>query len=347
MKKIEIKNLLIEFSDFIQSLLFLGSIVNAIMAPVIKNLDKSKLPECLVIYSDFFSIFSFTYILNCVILTLFVVKLVITLINSNKKNNHKLIDFVARLHRDYIHDMRNHIYALEKTKKEILNIDIQERSKEYEQLYNAEFRILENVAQKCVDQISDIINEYMGMPGDGKSSICTCIKMVSVFESEEEISQRSLTTLARSKNTSNKRKQSMAKNIVGQNTDFLDLSKGYRNFFYGVDLKNKFKKGEYNNSTPNFSYDSTIVVPIRFADSASEVSVLPSYNYKKKRKVEIKIKRDVDIVGYLCIDTEKKLHEWEDYDEVVKVVKILSIYADSLYVYLRSFQQTFALKMED
>lgn len=343
MKKTSIKNFFIEFSDFIQSLLFLGSIVNAIMAPAIENFDKSKLPECLVIYSNFFSISSFKYILNCAVLTFFIVKLVIILVYRNKKNNQKLIDFVDRLHKDYIHDMRNHIHVLEKTEKEILNMDILNKSREYEQLYNAEFRILENVAQKCVDQISDIINEYMGMPIDSENGICTCIKMVSVFESEKDISQRSLITLARSKNTSNRRKQSITKNIIGQNTDFLDLSKGYRNVFYGIDLKNKFKKGEYNNSTPNFSYDSTIVVPIRVADSVSEVSVLPSY--KKKRKVEIKIKRDVDIVGYLCVDTVKKLHEWEKYDEVVKVVKILSIYADSLYVYLRAFQQTFVLEM--
>lgn len=345
MKKTSIKNFLIEFSDLIQSLLFLCSIVNAIMAPVIENLDKSKLPECLVVYSNFFSISSFKYILNCAVLTFFVVKLVIVLGYRNKKNNQKLIDFADRLHKDYIHDMRNHLHALEKTEKEILNIDIEDESKEYERLYNTEFRMLEIVSQKCVDQISDIINEYMGMPMDSANGICTCIKMVSVFESDKDISQRSLITLARSKNTSNRRKQSITKNIIGENTDFLDLSKGYRNVFYGIDLKNKLKKGEYNNSTPNFSYDSTIVVPIRFADSVSQVSILPSY--KKKRKVEIKIKRDVDIVGYLCIDTVKKLHEWKKYDEVAKVVKILAIYADTLYVYLRTFQQTFYLGEEN
>lgn len=345
MKKTSIKNFLIEFCDLIQSLIFLGTIVNAIMAPVLENLDKSKLPECLVVYSNFFSITSFKYILNCAVLTFFIVKLVIILMYRNKHNNQKLIDFVDHLHKDYIHHMRNHIHALEETEKEISNIDIKDKPKEYERLYNSEFKILENVAQKCVDQISDIINESMGMPSDCVNSICTCIKMVSVFESDKDISQRSLITLARSENSSNKRKQSITKNIIGQNTDFLDLSNGYRNVFYGIDLKNKFQKGEYNNSTPNFSYDSTIVVPIRFADSVLDVSVSPSY--KKKRKVEIKIKRDVDILGYLCIDTAKKLHEWEKYDEVTKVVKILSIYADSLYVYLRTFQQTFILEMED
>lgn len=179
----------------------------------------------------------------------------------------------------------------------------------------------------------------MGMPHEGKSSICTCIKMVSIYEKDKPISERSLITLARSKNSSATRMDKTKKNVIGQNTDFLDLSKGYRNYYVGVNLIDKFKKGEYNNSTPNFAYESTVVVPIRFSDVYSDIKVA-----SKEKRVEIKVRSDVDIVGYLCIDTEKVLNEWKKADEVKKVVKMLAVYADSLYIYLSAFRRTFSNK---
>lgn len=334
---------IVGFADLVQSLIFIGTIINSVMAPVLDKFDELKLPQFIIGYVNFFNIHSIQYFVNCAIMVFFIVKLVIVLKFQNKKRNEEIISVIDCLHTNYIHDMRNHIHDLEKLEKRTFDMSNKDDVKNYEDLYNSHYKILGIVAQQCVNQISDIINECMGMPNKGKESICTCIKMVSIYEKDKPISERSLITLARSKNSSRKRMQNVGKHIIGKNTDFLDLSKGYRNFYYGINLKNKFEKREYNNSTPDFSYESTVVVPIRFSDMHSTVNFFPEK--KKKSRLEIQIKNDVDIIGYLCIDTEKILQEWENSKQVEKIVKILAFYADSLYVYLSIFQKTFMIDM--
>ena len=240
--------------------------------------------------------------------------------------------------------MRDHMHQLEETENllpgEIHNKDI----KEFENHYNNEYKRLGNITQECVNQVSDVINELMGMPEKGRGSICACIKMISIHEKDKPIAERSLITLARSKNSSSKRKRKTEKDVIGKNTDFLALSEGYRNYYYGIDLRKKFEKGDYINSTPNFSYESTIVVPIRYTNLEPKVKVVSK---GKKKQVEINVKNDVDIVGYLCIDTEKVLYDWENNDEVKEIVKILAVYADTLYVYLSAFRRTFGKEIGD
>lgn len=327
-----------------QSLIFIGSIINTVIAPLIGKIEEVEFPQFIIQYADFFNTTSVEYMINCCIMVFFIIKLVFETIHKNKKRIDTLVSVMDSLHSGYIHDMRDHIHDLEEVAKTTYNMDFNKNLKEYEALYNAEYKVLEKVVQQCVDQISDFINDCMGLSEDTSDTICTCVKMVSIHEEEKAISERSVITLARSRNSSRKRKQGTGKHTIGKNTDFLDLSKGYRNFYSGVNLKDKFKKGEYDNSTPDFSYESTVVVPIRFSDLHSNVSIVPAKG--KKKRVEIKIQSDVDIVGYLCIDTEKVLHEWENKDDVEKIVKILAFYADSLYVYLSTFQRTFTVKME-
>lgn len=335
---------LVAFTDFIQALIFIGSSINTVLAPLLGKIGSEKLPELLKKYADFFSLFSIQYIVNCVILVALFTKFLLVAIRGNIKKSKTVIDIMDFLHADYIHDMRTHIHKLAKAEKNISKMDLPKQVKEFEELYNNEYKSLQNVAQKCVNQVSDVLNECLGTSDDKKDTICTCIKMVSIHEKDKPISERSVITLARSRNSSSKRSRKIGKHIIGENSDFLDLSKGYRNYFFGVNLKDKFDKGEYNNSTPNFSYESTIVVPIRFSDMYSKVDVVPIAG--KKKKLEINIKSDVDIAGYLCIDSEKVFHEWEKIENVEKIVKVLAFYADSLYIYLSTFQKTFTIEME-
>lgn len=334
--KEKLKDSIINITEFIQSLIFIGSLINAVMAPVIGKLEKVNLPKCVEQYAEFFNTTSMVYAINWIILLFFAIKLFVVIMSNNIKRNTALIGLMDALHINYIHDMRNSIYRLEEI---TLSKNIAENTN-YEVLYNAEYKLLEHVAQKCVNQVSEVLNDCMGLPRTGKTSICTCIKMVSIYEKEKPISERSVITLARSANSSSAR--TTEKHIIGKNSDFLDLSKGYRNFYSGINLKKQFEQGEYQNSTKDFAYESTIVVPIRCADIQSAVSVAPTEG--RNKEVEIKIQSNIDIVGYLCIDTEKVLREWGKIENVEKVVQVLAFYADSLYIYLSAFRKAFTVE---
>lgn len=332
-----IKDAVVDFADFVQSIIFIGSIINAVAAPIIKIFEDMPLPNWISKYSEIFNVTSIGYLVNCIIMVVFIVKLVVVITLKNTTKNEELIHIIDCLHTNYIHNMRNHIHHLEETEK-LLPKKLYKNIEKFERYYNDEYKTLESITQDCVNQVSDVINEFIGMPAAGKSSICACIKMISIHEKNKTIEERSLVTLARSKNSTNERKQKNKKDIIGKNTDFLDLSEGYRNYYYGIGLREKYESGEYINSTPNFSYESTIVVPIRYTSLKKEIKI---NSEEKKKQIEINVKNDVDIVGYLCIDTEKVFSDWEKSDEVKKVVKILALYADTLYIYLSAFRKTF------
>lgn len=337
-KRESVKDVVIGYVDFVQSLIFIVSIVNAIIAPIVKKFKDIALPSLIRKYVDFFDFSSTVYWINCIIMALFVIKLIYVITKKNRNSSKELIDIIDCIHTNYIHCMRDHMHQLEETEN-LLSKDINDDVKKFERYYNDEYKRLESIAQECVNQVSNVLNKFVGMPEKGKDSICTCIKMISINEKDKPIAERSLITLSRSENSSNKRRiRKNKKDIIGENTDFLDLSNGYRNYFYGVGLKEKYKRGEYKNSTLNFSYESTIVVPIRYTNLKQEVEVISE---KGRKRIEITVKNDIDIVGYLCIDTEKKIYDWKKRDEVKEIVKILALYADTLYVYLSAFRKTF------
>ncbi len=317
-----------------QDVIFFCTVVNTVIAPGIQVTKRAfTFPDWVIKYSEFFKIKSFNYWINAAILAFFFIKLIIVVFKKNETKDEELLSIIDSLHKYYFHNMRNHIYQLEETEHllpKAVHCDINK----FERYYNDEYKKLENIAQDCVNQVSEVINDFMGLPRNDKKSICACIKMISIYEKNKPIAKRSLITLARSQNSSHKRIQKNKKDIIGENTDFLDLSEGFRNYYYGVGLREKYKKGEYANSTIDFSYESTIVVPIRYTSLKREIK-------RNKKQIEINVKNDVDIVGYLCIDTEKKLTDWENNAEVKNIVKILALYADTLYIYLSAFRRTF------
>lgn len=69
-----------------------------------------------------------------------------------------------------------------------------------------------------------------------------------------------------------------------RNSDFFEILNGNRDVFIGDNLKKLHKEKKYFNSHSDFSYDSTVVVPIRTLNDND----------------------DFDNIGFLCVDSEEK-----------------------------------------
>lgn len=331
--------------DIVESIAFVGSCFNAVMIPVIeKSSFLSILPEFALMYIDFFNSESGKYIINCLVLTFLIIKLFVVCYKNNRQHNETVINLMGDLHDKCIHDMRDHLHSLTSIKDAIC-------SKNYNKVFAEEFKKLQNISKQCVDQLSDIINGQMGLLNDVKP-VCACIKMIGNTESTP-IAKKPVITLARSYNTQDDRIKKSDVAIIEENTDFLDLSYGYRNYFSGTNLKEKFAKSQYKNSSINFKYESTIVVPIRYNGlnvniKTKEDNQKKNKGQKRKRKqkkqiVEINTQSNLDLIGYLCIDTERILKDWEEYKKVKKILKILSVYADLMYIYIRAFMDSFGV----
>lgn len=163
------KNFIVGFTDFFQSLIFIGSIANTIIAPIIKMFEKMSLPSWISKYSEIFDMKSIGYWINCVVMVFFIIKLVIVITHKNQDKNEELINIMDCLHTNYIHNMRDHIHELEET-EDLLPRKKHKDIKNIEKNYNYEFKRLENITQECVNQVSDVINGFMGMPEEGKAT---------------------------------------------------------------------------------------------------------------------------------------------------------------------------------
>ena len=84
-KRGKIKNAIVEFSDFVQSSIFILSVVNTIMAPLIKMFEKMSLPSWISKYGEIFDVKSIVYWINCAIMVLFIVKLGVVITQKNEE----------------------------------------------------------------------------------------------------------------------------------------------------------------------------------------------------------------------------------------------------------------------
>lgn len=256
------------------------------------------------------------------------------------ESNKRIIGLMTGMHDKYIHLMRNHIVELETLGETILQLNLAEKEdrKTYEKYFDREHLTLENNLTNCVNNIQNVLDEMMGFKTGDPEAICVCIKMVGIGENSKAAEKRTLITIARSSNTKKYRKRPLQKDIIGDNSDFLELSRGYKNMYYGTNLRQKHEKGVYLNSSRGFEYESTIVVPIRYR------VVKTSHKIDDNRKsVRVILDAKSDIAGFLCIDSTKIIPEWEKSEKVRDIVNVLSPYADSLYIYLHSFFKVFDL----
>jgi hypothetical protein len=178
--------------------------------------------------------------------------------------------------------------------------------------------------QKIVDALADILSTSSGY------TVCVCLKYFVTdtdgvnpkYDKKPEDYQ--LKVLCRSQNT-DRRRITEELSQVGLNTDFLQIMKDDKSYFWSRDLTKtdqklrELEQGCYSNSTPIWSqfYNSTIVVPIRI-----KRSIYP-YDPSNERYL---------LLGFLCADslsTSAFPNQHASY-----YVDIIKGVADALFPYL-------------
>lgn len=100
------------------------------------------------------------------------------------------------------------------------------------------------------------------------------------------------------------------------------------NCVFGSSNLHKIKEsGQYINDSVNWKndkYTSTLVTPIRYYN-----------NNSNNNDTNIKS----DIIGFLCIDSEDEIKEWENEDSFE--LQLLATFSDILYVYIKEFYRCF------
>lgn len=230
----------------------------------------------------------------------------------------KLTEF---LHKQLIHKVRNNIVELEP-----LLLKLQQYSKEgnieaISESYKSEIIRLKKNLKCYVDQLSEYLTKYRG------TTISICIKAFKKRDrNRNEFLSEEIISLVRSSNTEHIRNNNEI-TIIGQNTDFTNLCKGQIVFFGSSNLHKIKESGQYINDSVNWKndkYTSTLVTPIRYYN-----------NNSNNNDTNIKS----DIIGFLCIDSEDTIKEWENEDSFE--LQLLATFSDILYVYIKEFYRCF------
>lgn len=227
-------------------------------------------------------------------------------------------NFVQKLHIKFIHDIRDNVKELDKTEKILCNgnadvIQITRKSM---------FQILANNMQNYVDFISELLTEYC------KTTISVCIKIVTI--ENNDINNPLAMTLVRSTNTRKKRLKNNETVKINENDDFKYLYNGANTFFGAADLISKHNEGNYNVEERidiwKDKYKSTLIAPIRYYSKHS-----------RNNNVDV----EFEILGFLCIDANEILPQWEDINSYE--LKILAIFADTMYIYLKRYNDVYCI----
>lgn len=277
---------LIYFKDVIESIAFFGSPVvmyfsKAAIYPDINNQALLKIWNYIHGNTTIFSI-------STIILFALILKLLYTIHARFFHNTKWFTDFMSGFHEYYIHLMRDHVAELGEISSNISMMDMNKEKllKEYVRIYNDEYKKLEGNIQLCVNQISELLNEIMGYDENEEAAICVCLKMVSVDSINRPLLDKSVITVARSSNTPENRKGNSVRALIKDNSDFLSLSEGFSNTFAYTNLRERYANGTYKNSSKRFSYESTIVVPIRYKKQEYSMEVKGNTIGLKKGKRE-------------------------------------------------------------
>jgi hypothetical protein len=256
-----------------------------------------------------------------------VIHLSVSVFKSRAKSLMMLEELTRSLHKKLAHEIRNQITRLNDVAQTVRALQFEsevERNK-FDALLTEEYNLLKSNVQPYVDWISEYLSSIT------TRTVSTCIKIFAFDEIDVRLEDKHLLTIARCKYTDNKRKKENDLPIIGKNTDFLDLCRGLCNFYASSDLHKKHKSGEYISDSHFFKeemYTSTIVVPIRQVTT----------NFK-----DYKLQVKPNVIGFLCIDSEASIPEWEKEDTLE--LHLLYIYADLLYVYLNSFYTCFNISI--
>lgn len=230
----------------------------------------------------------------------------------------KLTEF---FHRELIHQIRNNIVELESLSNKVNKFSSQENIEAISECYNNELEVLKQNVKSYIDSMSDYLGKYRN------STISVCIKIFKKRNRNRvEFQAEEIITLARSSNTE-KDRSTNEKTFVGQNTDFTNLCDGKIIFFASSNLHKIKESGLYINDSVNWEqkYTSTLVTPIRYHNNESQH--IQNKNIKS------------DIIGFLCIDSQEEIKEWESPDSFE--LQFMAMFSDILYVYIKEFYRCF------
>ncbi len=227
--------------------------------------------------------------------------------------------FLSQLHSRFIHDIRDNIKELERDANilSLGNEDVMAIARENM------FQTLSNNIQNYVDFIAEILSKYC------KTTISVCVKIVKI--ENNDTNNPLAVTLARSSNTRKERLKEDETIGINQNDDFKYLYNGSNTFYGKADLVQEHKEGNYHVTDSievwSSKYKSTLVAPIR---------------YYSKHSKHNNVNLDFDILGFLCIDANQIMKQWEDINSYE--LKVLAIFADAMYIYLKKYKEAYCDK---
>lgn len=178
-------------------------------------------------------------------------------------------------------------------------------------------------AVKIVDALATYLSKYRN------STISVCVKIFKKRDrNRNDFLSEEIVSLARSSNTEAERVND-EKTIIGQNTDFANLCKGQIIFFASSNLYKNKESGQYINDSKNWKekkYKSTLVTPIQYHNNNDS-------NNEHNRNIKS------DVIGFLCIDSQEEIKEWENSDSFE--LQFMAMFSDILYVYIKEFYKCF------
>lgn len=262
------------------------------------------------------------YIILLIVLFALIITYLIKLYQFEKSKTSYYADngtFIDTLHKKVIHDIRDNIKELDEDEKQITTGSPDAIKLTKKNMYQS----LSNNMQNYIDIVAESLTDYCN------ETVSVCVKIVQI--DNNTFDDPLAVTLARSSNTRIKRLKNDETLHINKNDDFKHLYIGTNTFYGKSNLLNELHDGNYHveDSVETWSkkYVSTLIVPIRY--------------YSKQSKHN-NVNMDLDIMGFLCIDANKNMAQWEDIDSYE--LKVLNLFADAMYIYLKQFKRIYCIE---
>ena len=297
--------------------------LTAFISWFIKELSKitNKIPDNIVYVLS--HVFNFCITIFIIALIYLFIRIIYVAIRTKSEAfyiQRKLSEFI---HINLIHSIRNNIVELEPVLERLERYNKSNNTEAIDECYKSEVKILQNNLKTYVDALSSYLSQYRN------STISVCVKIFKKRDrNRNDFLSEEIISLARSSNTENDR-ANCEKTIIGQNTDFTNLCKGQIIFFASSNLYKNKESGQYINDSKNWKenkYKSTLVTPIQYHNNN---------NSNDEHNKNIKS----DVIGFLCIDSQDEIKEWENSDSFE--LQFMAMFSDILYVYIKEFYKCF------
>lgn len=316
-------------TKFNKTYMFLGNGITiitglvAFISWVIKTFSKitNKIPDNIVYILSY--VFNFCIVIFILALIYIFIRIIYVAIRTKSEAfylQRKLSEF---LHINLIHSIRNNIVELEPVLEKLEKYKKSNNTDAMDECYKSEVKILQGNLKIYVDALSLYLSKYRN------STISVCVKIFKRRDrNRNDFLSEEIVSLARSSNTEDDRTNN-DKTIIGQNTDFANLCKGQIIFFASSNLYKNKESGQYINDSKNGKenkYKSTLVTPIQYHNNNDS-------NNEHNKNIKS------DVIGFLCIDSQDEIKEWENSDSFE--LQFMAMFSDILYVYIKEFYKCF------